>query len=612
MILHVKDATAFDKGIETDLSKAVSITFYQKYHLDILSLLYDYDFFGQKTYPFLGTKDCWRTIQPKIQMILHLEDRRPEKQLKSQPGPANQAKLSIPAAKGPGISNTNPDNGVQSTNAVKLAETKMLPNREVHTFVWTVREKDGYFQLGDTAEDDDLYILNTTVISASYLHCLWDGKSPRKRLSDNFFWQIKYEAYGCEIASDPFLLADEDESRRTFIGDKATARIRTNGATFFEYLQDSNMQFQIIRYQLGQDKELGNPEVMGICFASLSELSTSDPMKREHRVCMEVVSEWGTPRIVSVHEKPEVRVMFTLEAVPNFFKICLPELETNNNVVQSSIPPLNGFTVNDEGTVVRNSNNKQSQRVEERQQLDEQTDDAPDGNASADIESLSNRSNVRRLLQYEDENRRDGSPPPSSSSLLTSPDRRLPSKKSSVGTKFSQASSCNYSESDDTDNSSNKENLARIMPPSGEYNVTVELNRFWLKSRRVIKDSFKLSYLHPPIGVSENSVQCYAESLDPDVMEPRQGFITIDGTFTKSLEITKCSESLLNDPLTVQFSKATSDDRCFASAMIPFGRIFSEKVLEDFFHKYFYFFHFEMCQDFYLIFVFSRDMIVSG
>lgn len=503
-------------------------------------------------------------------MVLHLEEVTPEKRVQIQSGSNKQTALSSNPSTQNQSKNTD-ETEHEIKNAAKLSETRLLPCKDTNKFKWTVKEKDGYFQLGDPANDDDLYILNTTVISASYLHSLWDGKSPRKHLSDNCFWQIKYEAYGCEIASEPFLLGNDDDSRRTFIGDKATARIRTNGALFFEYLQETNLQFQIIRYQLGPNKELANPEVMGICFASLSELSSPD--KREHRVCMDILSEWGTPRVLSMHEKPEVRVLFALEVIPNIFKICSSSVETNNNEICRS-----------ESNVLPNSNEHESpiNRIDaddnRRREVINRNEDALDGmeGGGSDFEAVSNTSNARRLLQFENHTRQNGSPP-SVSSAVTSPEKRISDINSGEQPRVITVSSGSSSESEE---SSNKENLARIMPPPGDYNVTIELNRFWLKSKRTINDNFILTYTHAPIGVLEKPVKCYSEPHEQDCVDSRQAFVISHGEFTKSVTITKFSESLLNDPLTVEFARNTEGpkSKCFASAMIPFGRVFSERV----------------------------------
>ncbi|ODM90365.1 hypothetical protein Ocin01_16315 [Orchesella cincta] len=557
VVLHVKDATCFDIG-DVDPSKA-------------------------KTHVLLGTKDPWRSYHPKLQMILQLEDRSKEKRPREVPKNIHQ-ELAFESSK--------PEYDVNETlkNAAVLSETKPIRQEPTTTekFCWTVNEKDGYFQLGIPADKDDLYILNTTVISASYLHLLWDGRSPRKRSIDNYFWQIKYTAYGCEISSEPFLLAKDDESRRTFIGDKATARIRTNGVLFYDYLQDSALEFRIIRYLVGSNGELCNEEVMGLCFASLTDLT--DPGKGEYRVALDVVSEWGTPRVISAHEKPEIRVIFTLDTVPNYFSFCTPQLNGSGDAaptsdINSANHSYNEYSKNmlHEDEVDRRIHQNSERNSQTNEKKRQEGEDAK--SRVSPSEDVINQSNVRRLLKFEDELRKDddnkGSP--SSSSATSTPPRKPAASQKVVidkpKQKQSNGASHTVSESEESDFTSNKEDMAKFLPQPGDYKVEIQLTRFWLKSKKQIRDTFMLSYIHPPVGISDSRIDCFGEPLSPEFTDSRQGFVIMDGELSKNIRITRFSEGLLNEPLTVEFRRV-SDDRsshCFASSMIPFGRIFSEK-----------------------------------
>lgn len=526
-------------------------------------------------------------------MILQLEElNERENRGRVQDEPVNikaisQQKPAEPESTKSGFSLEPPTSDITIKNAAKLSETKLLQKDVSSRFMWSVNEKDGYFLLGTERDRDDLYILNTTVISASYLHTLWDGKSPRKvgGNADNHFWQIKYKAYGCEIASEPFQLSNEDVSRRTFIGDKATARIRTNGALFFEYLDETTVEFHIVRYKLGPGNELADPEVMGLCFASLSELS--DPEKREHRVCMNVVSEWGTPRLIAAGENPEVRVMFTMAAVVNYFTLC-PSEGNDNGLLR--VPPNFDAQLTSRNENSSNKVDKQASRLMQQQRhslgeaaLDHDIDeleipeDVPDS-TDVDVENLNN-SNTRRLLQFESDNGGAGVEANLESSSNSNSQGRPKGKPQASNTNTSTG---NISDSEDTDSGSgsNKENLARILPEPGDYKVTIELSRFWLKSRKLIEDCFVLSYIHPPLGISEEPVENFGEPLSPEFTERRQGFTIISGEFSKVISITKFSESLISNPITVNFFRTEGGRKsnCFASAMIPFGRIFSERV----------------------------------
>ncbi|CAL8110553.1 unnamed protein product [Orchesella dallaii] len=561
VVLHVKDATIFDVGV-VDPSKA-------------------------KTHVLLGTRDSWRTYHPKLQMILQLEDRsikekRPLEAPKNMPQTRTLAgELSQPEC-------DIPENILK--NAAALSETKPLKHEDVASgrFCWSVNEKDGYFQLGIPADKDDLYILNTTVISASYLHLLWDGRSPRKR-TDNYFWQIKYTAYGCEIATEPFLLAKDDESRRTFIGDKATARIRTNGALFYEYLKESALEFRIIRYIVGNNGQLCNEEVMGLSFAALTDLT--NPSKGEFRVALDVVSEWGTPRVVSAHEKPELRVIFTLDTVPNYFSFCTPLLNGSGDAVLAS--DVQNVNTNDKefsNNILEEDEVDHQLKPSERFEIEDSSHTA-NYIESEDViargvdpyEDMSNQSNVRRLLKFDDELHKDHRKRRSSSSSEASTPPSKPGVSQNPHAKKKEATET-VSESEETDSATNKENLANFLPEPGEYKVSIELTRYWLKSKRLIKDKFMLSYVHPPLGIVDNRIKCFGEPLSPEFTDSRQGFLILDGEHSKLFRLTRFSEGLLNEPLTVEFRKISDKNKssnCFASSMIPFGRIFSEKGSND-------------------------------
>lgn len=513
-------------------------------------------------------------------MILHLEEAAPTK--KRSVNQSTRVKATVPVPPEIAEVPVNTEKEERVTNANELAETKYAPTAAINKFIWRVQEKEGYFLLGEAAPDDDMYILNATVVSASYLHILWDGKSPRKRDEDNYFWQIKYEAYGCEIASEPFLLGNSDESRRTFIGDKATARIRANGGLFFEYLQDTELHFQIIRYQLGAGKELTNPEIMGLGFAPLKNLT--DPANRELKLSMEILSEWGTPRIMDAKTKPEIRVLFGLEPIPNFFKLHTLGMEQNNNFPGPAID----YSISEEHAVQNELAAHQRANCAlpsdvNGNDVQNGIGDAPDGLATdLDIESVSNTSNVRRLLQFEEQERRNNKS--SISSNFTSPEKGSSYKHDGKhNPKGSISTYKEYSDSEESiteDASSNKENLSKIIPPPGSYVATIQLNKFWLKSKKSISDTFVLSYVHPPIGISEPPIEFIAEAVpDENERTDRHGFILLERDYSKTFDTSMLSEETLNQPLTVEFSKVGDvNRRTFACSYIPFGIVFAQQV----------------------------------
>jgi hypothetical protein len=117
-------------------------------------------------------------------------------------------------------------------------------------------------------------------------------------------------------------LSQGDSTRRTFIGDKATARIRGCAPNFCDYLQETAVDFHVVRFQLSPTQDLCNEEIMGICFGELKDLAQSDVP--EIRLTMDVVSEWGYQNTIIPSEKPEIRAVFQLEATPAFFKSAQP------------------------------------------------------------------------------------------------------------------------------------------------------------------------------------------------------------------------------------------------------------------------------------------------
>lgn len=127
-------------------------------------------------------------------------------------------------------------------------------------------------------------------------------------------WTVEYKSFGYQISSDSFELDDSD-SKRGFIGDKATARIRANGAKFFEYLSETRLQFQVGRTKPGCKEQ----ELMGQTFLELADLTKPNIMVAKYD--LEIIST--APYPVSARfldQKPELRVLIDLEVVPDFFK----------------------------------------------------------------------------------------------------------------------------------------------------------------------------------------------------------------------------------------------------------------------------------------------------
>ncbi|OXA58854.1 hypothetical protein Fcan01_07816 [Folsomia candida] len=308
-VLHIKDAFPWSGG-DVEASKAHS-------------------------YPLLGTKEQWKNYHPKLLMQLHIEDYSVE-QLTTSPN----VQRKVIDEKKVNISNktkVSPEKprfeNIESIDKTPRVDVISEIQNSVDKFTWRISETDGCFQLGEPADGDDLYIFNITIISAHNLQFLWNGRSPKKPAeADNYVWQIRYKAYGCEIKSDPFVLSTSDPSRRTFIGDKATARIRASAPYFYDYIQETAVEFHVIRFELSSSQDLINEEVMGVSFAELKDLAEADIT--ELRTTLDIVSEWGYPNTIIPGEKPEVRTVFQLEATPGFF-----------NTVKRLSPPVPSITL---------------------------------------------------------------------------------------------------------------------------------------------------------------------------------------------------------------------------------------------------------------------------
>lgn len=513
-------------------------------------------------------------------MILHLED---------------PALLDREAPKGKFKAATNPvDSNDHEPERVKFTKTgdapfetdaapKSLEMPKSHNkfqlepllnkFVWTVNDEDGHFQLGAPADHDDLYIFNITIISGTNFHVLWDGKSPRKQQKE-YVWQVTYSAFGCDITAEPFMLGNDDSTRRTFIGDKACARIRANGLLFFEYLQETSLQFQIIRYQVGINNELISPEVMGFCYADLSLLSGN---RHEIKLSMDVVSEWGTTPARTIASgdattKPEIRLAVNMEAIPNYFSNQLNE--NGNKSIQDAEQRSKIYT---------NGHIQSDAKDESKKVVLESNLDQVDGINEANVTEISNSSNVRRLLQFENDNHKDYIDTDDYDVLGNSsnvPSKSVPKKRQEQPVVANCGDTLELSESEDSDFAQNFKKIASLMPEPGDYKVVIEFTSFWLKSGHILQKTYILRYSHPPIGIEE-PVDCYANRLEDEFTDPCQRYQVMIKGSPYPLTIKEYSEALLNEPLTVEFHKfhdAADGTRCFATAMIPIGRIFFSEV----------------------------------
>jgi len=143
---------------------------------------------------------------------------------------------------------------------------------------------------------------------------LWDGDDG-DQLGEDSFWTIQYAAFGCNIVSDPFVLSGEKDGRRTFIGDKATARIRCNGALFHQYLNSTSLEFRVLRSTGAH----GHQGVSGVSFAELKGLTKVDV--KGLKATLEIVpyGDYGTTVSDFGSLKPELRIVIELSVIPSFF-----------------------------------------------------------------------------------------------------------------------------------------------------------------------------------------------------------------------------------------------------------------------------------------------------
>ena len=102
--------------------------------------------------------------------------------------------------------------------------------------------------------------------------------------AENSQWRVEYKSFGFDISSDPFELTGNTETKRGFIGDKATAKIRSNGATFYKYLSSTSLEFHIFRTKAGSSVA----EEMGQICLDLCDLTK--PNIQELKLDLEVMS----------------------------------------------------------------------------------------------------------------------------------------------------------------------------------------------------------------------------------------------------------------------------------------------------------------------------------